>query len=253
MTYLLNLQRLTKYIGTDRTILFSDVRAEVIEGERIAVIGASGQGKSTLLRILSLLDGPDEGDIAWHGVSFCESDPRLWRMKITYVAQHPVMLPGSVEDNLKMVHFIHKVPYDKALAQRLLESTGLSMLDVQKRASDLSGGEKQRIALIRSLMLHPEVLLLDEVTASLDQTNASLVEQLLKDWSHKEGTTLIWVTHDLAQARSFSSTTWYMGNHTLLERQPTEQFFTRPNTESASRFITKSALDDKENSCLSSP
>ncbi|MFD2701926.1 ATP-binding cassette domain-containing protein [Paenibacillus shunpengii] len=252
MSHLLNLQRLTKYIGTTtQTMLFSGVEAQVEQGERIAVIGASGQGKSTLLRILSLLDSPDEGEMEWKGVSYRRCDPRVWRMKITYVAQHPVMLPGSVEDNLRMVHSLHKVPYDQALAQRLLERSGLSALDIQKRASDLSGGEKQRIALIRSMMLRPEALLLDEVTASLDPANADLVEQLLTEWSDQEGTTLIWVTHDLKQARSFSTTTWYMGSQTLLERQPTALFFSRPDTEAARRFITQSIESDKEEPCPS--
>lgn len=238
MSTLLTIDKLVKRIGlTEQRILFEHVNSEVDQGERIAILGASGQGKSTLLRILALLDIPDEGDLIWKGISYRDSDPRIWRTRMTYVAQQAVMLAGSVEDNLKTVHLLHRQPYDQDLARRLLTGMGLENLDIHKRAIDLSGGEKQRIALIRSMMLRPEVLLLDEVTASLDRTNARLVEEQLTRWSQQEGTSLVWVTHDQEQAQSFSTTTWFMGNQTLLERQPTAHFFDNPATDLARQFI----------------
>ena len=238
MSTLLTIDKLVKRIGlTEQRILFEHVNAEVDQGERIAILGASGQGKSTLLRILALLDIPDEGDLIWKGISYRDSDPRIWRTRMTYVAQQAVMLAGSVEDNLKTVHLLHRQPYDQDLARRLLTGMGLENLDIHKRAIDLSGGEKQRIALIRSMMLRPEVLLLDEVTASLDRTNARLVEEQLTRWSQQEGTSLVWVTHDQEQAQSFSTTTWFMGNQTLLERQPTAHFFDNPATDLVRQFI----------------
>ncbi|MGF9697439.1 MULTISPECIES: ABC transporter ATP-binding protein [Paenibacillus] len=254
MSNLVTIQHLTKYMGTtERRLLFEKVNAPIAEGERIAILGASGQGKSTLLRILSLLDVPDDGDILWKGTSYLDSDPRAWRMRMSYVAQQPVMLAGSVEDNLKTVHLLHRTPYDQKLALLLLAGMGLEGLDIHKRASDLSGGEKQRISLIRSMMLRPKVLLLDEVTASLDRTNARLVEQQLTEWSKQEGISLVWVTHDQEQARSFSTTTWFMGNQTLLERESTSLFFAHPNTELARQFILHPAPEaDKENPCPSS-
>ncbi|MCW3795210.1 ATP-binding cassette domain-containing protein [Paenibacillus sp. LS1] len=242
MSTLVAIDRLVKRIGiTEQHILFEHVNAAIDKGERIAILGASGQGKSTLLRILSLLDVPDEGDMLWKGTSYRDLDPRTWRMRMTYVAQQAIMLAGSVEDNLKTVHLLHRKPYDQDLARRLLAGMGLENLDLHKRAGDLSGGEKQRISLIRSMMLRPEVLLLDEVTASLDRTNARLVEEQLTHWSQQEGTSLVWVTHDQEQARSFSTTTWFMGNQTLLERKPTASFFNRPDTDLARQFIMQPA------------
>jgi putative ABC transport system ATP-binding protein len=238
LSTLVAIDSLVKRIGiTEQRTLFEHVNASIDKGERIAILGASGQGKSTLLRILSLLDVPDEGDMLWKGTSYRDSDPRTWRMRMTYVAQQAVMLAGSVEDNLKIVHLLHRQPYDQDLARHLLAGMGLKNLDLHKRASDLSGGEKQRVSLIRSMMLRPEVLLLDEVTASLDRTNARLVEEHLTHWSQQEGTSLVWVTHDQEQARSFSTTTWFMGNQTLLERKPTASFFNRPDTDLARQFI----------------
>ncbi|MOA37332.1 L-cystine import ATP-binding protein TcyN [compost metagenome] len=125
----------------------------------------------------------------------------------------------------------------------LLERLGLEYLDLTKNAADLSGGEKQRISLIRSLLLHPEVLLLDEVTASLDRGSKQRVEELLLEWHVQEGTTMIWVTHDLEQAKHISRTIWFMGEGTLLESCPTDVFFTHPSTETARCFIQGQAVE----------
>lgn len=224
--------------------LFSEISAELLEADRIALIGASGQGKSTLLRILALLDAPDEGDMLINGTSFKSMDSRLWRMKIGFVAQQAVMLPGSVEDNLRTVSRLHGRPYDHKLAQKLLEQLGLDSLDLGKKADECSGGEKQRISLIRSLLLRPEVLLLDEITASLDVSSTQMVEKLLARWHQDEGTSMIWVTHDLKQASRISSTTWFMGSGKL-EQHSSESFFAESAEELAKRFIrpTEGALN----------
>lgn len=221
----------------DKSPLFSGVNAEIAEPEMIALLGVSGQGKSTLLRILASLTRADEGEISLQGASQRQMDPRLWRMKVCYVAQQPVMLGGSIEHNLKTVSLLHRTPYDGKLAGRLMGELGLEHLEPGKNAQDLSGGEKQRVSLLRSLMLRPEVLLLDEITASLDRGSKEKVERTLQEWHRKEGTAMVWVTHDLEQARGISSTVWFMGEGTLLENCATERFFERPATELAQGYI----------------
>jgi len=216
--------------------LFSCLSAEISGRERIALIGASGQGKSTLLRILALLDTPDEGDLLLDGVSFKNTNPRLWRMAVTFVAQQAVMLPGSVEDNLRMVSRLQGNPYDSTLAEQLLEQLGLEYLDLGKQAADCSGGEKQRISLIRSLMLRPRILLLDEVTASLDINSTQKVEEMLLKWHLKEGTSLIWVTHDLEQARRISNRVWIMGGG-VMQDYGSDCFFDAPAAVLARKYI----------------
>ncbi|TDF99830.1 ABC transporter ATP-binding protein [Paenibacillus piri] len=218
-------------------MLFEGVTAAVTEPAVIAVLGVSGQGKSTLLRIIGLLDVPDEGTIRYRGKLAGDGPPHAWRMKVSYVAQHSVMLPGSVEDNLRKVSFLHRQPFDRKLAAELMDKTGLGGMDWSKRAADLSGGEKQRVALVRSLLLKPEVLLLDEITASLDLRSRQAVQELLTEWHRKEAGTLIWVTHDLEQARQTSSRVWFMAQHTLLEQSDSVSFFTRPGTAEAARFL----------------
>ncbi|GAA3407792.1 ATP-binding cassette domain-containing protein [Paenibacillus hodogayensis] len=217
--------------------LFAEVSAVIGQPERISVIGASGQGKSTLLRTLALLESPDQGDMIYEGVSYRKYDPRMWRKQICYVAQQAVMLPGSVEDNLRTASRLHGGSYDERLASRLLEEAMLAELDRNKPAGDLSGGEKQRIALIRSMLLRPSVLLLDEVTSALDRNSARAVEQLLLRWQAEEGGTMIWITHDLEQAERTSHRTWFMSGSTLLEDRQTAEFFRQPATEAGRQFI----------------
>lgn len=216
--------------------LFSHISAQLPEPDRIALIGASGQGKSTLLRILALLDSPDEGDLIVEGVSFKDINPRQWRMAVTYVAQQAVMLPGSVEDNLRLVSRLHGTPYDSILAAQLIEQLGLDYLDLGKKAADCSGGEKQRISLIRSLLLRPRILLLDEITASLDMNSSQKVEALLLNWHQKEGTSFVWVTHDLEQARRISSRTWILSQGSLQDHS-SDCLFKEPVAELARKYI----------------
>ncbi|MBW4080663.1 ATP-binding cassette domain-containing protein [Paenibacillus sp. S150] len=216
--------------------LFSDVAAEISVPDRIALIGASGQGKSTLLRILALLEAPDEGNLRFKGVTFKQMNPRHWRMAVSYVAQQAVMLPGSVEDNLRAASRLHELPYDPALAAQLLEQLGLDDLDLGKAAADCSGGEKQRIALIRTLLLRPSILLLDEITASLDIASTQKVEALLLKWHREEGASLIWITHDLQQASRFSSRTWVMGRGRL-EEHSSEAFYKEPEALLVDKYI----------------
>lgn len=238
MPKLLEFEQLKKsHANSSEALLFSHVSAALDHHDRVALLGISGQGKSTLLRILSLLDVADEGDIRLEGVSSTQTDPIAWRKNVCYVAQQAVMLPGSVQDNLQTVHHLHHIPYDAQLVSKLLTQLGLDTMDLHKNAADLSGGEKQRIALIRSLLLRPKILLLDEITASLDLSNAKRVEEMLKDWHRQEGTSMIWVTHQLEQAARISDYVWFMGNNTLLEKTATGQFFKQPETELARQFL----------------
>ncbi len=203
----------------------------------IHILGKSGQGKSTLLRILGLLTRPDSGTISLHGIASSKWNPEQWRCKVSYVAQHAIMLPGSVEDNLRTVSRLHDKPFDQARAQALMDRLGLEDVAWSKPASQLSGGQKQRVALIRSLLLRPEVLLLDEVTASLDSVSKQAVESLLNELSRTEGSTLIWVTHDLEQAHSIGQRIWFLANHRLLEDCDTARFFEHPVSDEAKHFL----------------
>lgn len=239
MTALFEMKGLTKNYWqteeqTDRTYLFSDLTATIESTERIVLLGKSGQGKSTLLRMLALLDSTDSGEMRLNGMQAHEIDTRVWRTKVTYVAQQAVMLPGTIEENLKTVSKLHNATFDDKLAQKLMKEVGLESIDWAKKATDLSGGEKQRVALVRSLLLAPTILLLDEVTASLDQQSKAYVENLLVKWSEVKKTSFLWVTHDMEQAKKVSERIWFMENGTLAMDCKTETFFENQNSFSSS-------------------
>ncbi|MEI4770394.1 ATP-binding cassette domain-containing protein [Psychrobacillus sp. FJAT-51614] len=230
MTTLFEIKNITKnYWGTNeekyRPYLFGNITAVLQKAERIALLGKSGQGKSTLLRTLALLEPLDNGVISFNGVSAKEMDTQHWRMNIAYVAQQSIMLPGTIEDNLQTVSKLHNRSFDEGLAKELMKDIGLEHLEWSKKAKDLSGGEKQRIALVRTLLLDPSILLLDEITSSLDQESKELVEQLLTKLHMEKGTSFIWVTHDLEQAKKISERVWYMEEGKLAIDSSTEIFF----------------------------
>ncbi|WP_391117085.1 ATP-binding cassette domain-containing protein [Psychrobacillus sp. L3] len=230
MTALLELKKVTKnYWDTNeknsRPFLFAHITATIQQPERIALLGKSGQGKSTLLRILAQLESIDSGEVRFNGLSTKDMDTRAWRMNISYVAQQSVMLPGTIMDNLTTVSNLHNRAFDESFARCLMKDVGLEHLEWEKQAIDLSGGEKQRVALVRSLLLRPSILLLDEITASLDPQSKEYVEQLLMKLHTEEGTSFIWVTHDAEQAKKISDRIWYMEDGELAIDSKTEQFF----------------------------
>ncbi|WP_433614624.1 ABC transporter ATP-binding protein [Paenibacillus cellulositrophicus] len=215
---ILSFTNLSKTISSvSNRIIFSQIAGTVPAGEKIVFVGPSGQGKSTLLRILGLLDEADSGEMLLLGKPLHEWNPQAWRMNVCYVSQTPVMLEGSIEDNLRTVSRLHHTEYDPAYADHLMSSVGLGDMDLSKEASTLSGGEKQRVALVRSLLLRPKLLLLDEITSSLDDVSKYAVERLITDINRQEGTGYVWISHDRDQAARIGERVWSLSNGTLSE------------------------------------
>jgi putative ABC transport system ATP-binding protein len=192
------------------TTLLAATDFSLVAGERIAVTGPSGAGKSVFLRALALLDPLDAGRIAWHGQPVERRAIPRYRKSVAYVRQRPAVLDGTVEDNLRYPFSLHAydgLRFDRARAARLAERAGRASDFLDKRASELSGGEAQIAALIRVLQLEPEALLLDEPTASLDPQTVHAIEALVADWFHARPAerASIWVSHDPAQAGRVSA------------------------------------------------
>ncbi|MGC4376354.1 ATP-binding cassette domain-containing protein [Fictibacillus sp. Mic-4] len=234
---ILHVERLSKCASANESII-SDVTVSVEEPSIIHILGGSGAGKSTFLRILGLLDHPDRGQIYYRGKQAKEWLAAEWRRHVAYCAQLPVMLPGTVEDNLRIVSRLHHLSFDPNEVKHLLELVGLSYLDWNKPAFALSGGEKQRVALVRTILMRPEILLVDEVTSSLDINSCQMVENFIKRFHQEEGGTVIWVTHDLEQAKNIGHRVWFFANGRLLENICTPSFFHHPKTEEAKSFIS---------------
>jgi putative ABC transport system ATP-binding protein len=159
-----------------------------------ALLGPSGSGKSTLLRLLNRLADPDAGVVRFHGTDVRELDPLELRRRVGLVPQLPAPVPGSVADNIGFGPSLDGRDVDPEAPVRL---AGLDPSFLDRDASRLSVGEQQRVMLARALALEPEVLLLDEPTASLDAAATEAVESALRDL---HGVSLILVTHDPGQA-----------------------------------------------------
>lgn len=169
-----------------------------------ALIGPSGAGKTSLLRLLNRLDDPVSGTIELHGRPLSDYRIRELRRRVGFVFQAPVMFTGTVRDNLWAAHGLAKAevaPVDEKRVGELLGLAGLDLSYADRQAADLSGGEKYRVSIARALTTDPEVLLLDEPTAALDPEIAERLMHTLAHLRESTGITMIMVTHRVREAR----------------------------------------------------
>ena len=184
--------------------LFQNMSSVVFPRDRIALLGKSGQGKSTFLRCLSILDTFDNGSVVLDGAPYKQVPLQKWRTSIVYVAQQSTMLPGTIEDNLKTVSRIHNRPFEEELAKDWMKELGLDELGWNKDASLLSGGEKQRLAIARTLGTNPKIICFDEPTSALDPKLVKQVFSIIKKLA-KQGKAILIVSHDIKFANEISN------------------------------------------------
>ena len=193
---LLELKNVSKIYGDLKAL--NDVSIKVEKGEWVAIMGPSGSGKSTMMNIIGCMDKPSLGEVLLDGVDISKEPQKkltdIRRDKIGLIFQqfHMVTYLTAVE-NVMVSQYYHSMP-DEEEALEALERVGLR--DRAKHLpSQLSGGEQQRVCVARALINHPELILADEPTGNLDETNENIVLDLFRQL-HNEGTTLIVVTHD---------------------------------------------------------
>lgn len=226
-------------------------RLDIGRGEVLAVLGPSGSGKSTLLRLLNFLEQPSGGTLIFDGQMVDDRLPLDQRRRVTTVFQRPALLRRSVADNIGYGLKLRgeKLPPDELAAW--LDRLGLAHL-ARQRADKLSAGEAQRVALARALVLRPDVLLLDEPSANLDPYNIGLIERLVAeahrgddhrgdghrgDGHVETGMTVVWVTHDIFQARRVAGRVAFLLGGRLVELADVATFFTAPKTPQAAAFL----------------
>ncbi len=197
----IELQGITKSYGPGgQTRVLSGVSLTVSDGDCVAIVGPSGSGKSTLLNIMGTLDTPDSGSIQIDGTDPSgQSDAQLAKLrneKIGFVFQQHHLLPQcSVLENVLIPAAVHKDGASaETRARELLERVGLAER-ITHRPGQLSGGECQRVAVVRALINGPGILLADEPTGSLDREGADALGELLVDLNREQGVTLVVVTH----------------------------------------------------------
>jgi tungstate transport system ATP-binding protein len=197
---------------------------ELAAGPSTIILGANGAGKSVLMRLMHGLLPPSAGTITW------SSNGRQ-----AMVFQRPVMLRRSALDNVIYALRVAGVAAAERPAMDALKEVGLAEL-AHRPARVLSGGEQQRLALARAWALHPEVLFLDEPTASLDPSAAREIENIIRAFD-AAGTKIVMATHNLGQARRLADEVIYLHQGRVLERTPVAEFFSKPATAEAAAFI----------------
>lgn len=185
-------------------IILENVELAVQSGDYLAIVGPSGSGKSTLLRLAAHLVSPTSGCIRFHGQDLADLEPTTLRMKVGYCFQKPHLFGHTVMENLAFPYEIRRMAPDRARMADLFRQFNLDEAMLASPILHLSGGEQQRIALVRSLLFLPEILLLDEVTAALDRDNTRKVADAVRSLN-QAGLTVLWVTHQPDQIRADAS------------------------------------------------
>ncbi|PXY16694.1 ABC transporter ATP-binding protein [Prauserella flavalba] len=200
------------------TRLLDAVSAHLPVGHCTAVVGPSGAGKSTLLRLLNRLDDPGSGQILLDGIPISDLDVLDLRRRVGLVAQQPVLLTDRVAGDLRLGQ---PTLGDHRMCE-LLERVGLPAGFAQRRTSELSGGEAQRVCLARALAVEPEVLLLDEPTSGLDGVSSGVIVEAARDHVAAGGTVVL-VSHDLAVVRGIADTVLVLEHgHLIAHGHPDE-------------------------------
>jgi putative ABC transport system ATP-binding protein len=186
--------------------LVSAACLELRRGERVAITGPSGAGKTVLLRAIAKLDPVDEGIIHLRGRAIPHEAIPAYRSEVVYLHQRPALLDGRVIMNLELPYSldVHRTKrFDRNRIVDLLAGLGRDATFLDKSSRNLSGGETQIVALLRAIQLDPAILLLDEPTASLDHGSVRAIESLVGRWleDDSQDRAIVWISHDLEQAR----------------------------------------------------
>ena len=207
---LLSARGLGRRGATEADWLFRDISFEISPGDRLALVGPTGSGKSLVLRALALLDPLDEGEVHWRGRPISNPEVPEFRSQSIYLQQRSPVVEGTVEENLRIPYQLDlrqnlALPLDKATT--LLERLGKDDSFLTTQTANLSGGERQIVALLRALLTDPTVLLLDEPSAALDPTATMALESLVESWFSEapRQRAYVWVSHDPAQASRVGS------------------------------------------------
>ncbi len=237
---LLDIRHLKKTYDGSHFVL-NDISMQVKKGEVVVILGASGCGKSTFLRCINGLESIQSGEILLNGTLLNHKKAK-WsaiRQRIGMVFQSYDLFPHmSVMDNILLGPLKVQKREKKevvAQAQKLLERVGLAQ-KMYASPKELSGGQKQRVAIVRALCMNPEIMLFDEVTASLDPEMVKEVLEVILELA-KEGMTMLIVTHEMRFAKKVADRICFFDEGKLAEESSPEVFFTNPTTQRAKRFL----------------
>ncbi|ALX49084.1 phosphate ABC transporter ATP-binding protein [Lentibacillus amyloliquefaciens] len=222
--------------STDDVHILKNITGKVIEGNITTVVGPSGAGKTTLFRLCNGLQSPDSGNITIQGKAIDNYEPVKLRRKVGIALQSATMISGSVRENLELPLKLRGETLSEERANELLSLVGLNDISMDKKTKDLSGGQQQKLSIARTLVNQPDILLLDEITSSLDSVSRQDIEELIRRINRDYGTTILWITHSLQQAMEIGDDTWVMMDGELAESGKSS-FLKKPQNEQVKQFV----------------
>ena len=237
----IELVHLQKQFG-ENTVL-RDINLSVSKGEVLSIIGASGSGKSTMLRCINLLETPTSGQILYHGKDITGHDMNLsqYRAKVGMVFQSFNLFNNMTALNNCITGQVSVLKRSReeaeTIAMKYLERVGMAPY-INARPSQLSGGQKQRVAIARALAMEPEALLFDEPTSALDPQMVAEVLDVMRSLA-EDGLTMIVVTHEMAFARDVSSNVVFMSGGVICEEGKPHDIFENPQNPQTREFLTR--------------
>jgi ABC-type Fe3+/spermidine/putrescine transport system ATPase subunit len=232
-----NIISLNKTYPRRPTPLLKDFSLSVQDGEMVALLGPSGSGKTTLLKLITGIERPDSGDIQFDGASILNVDPN--KRGAVLMFQKSYLFPFlTVEDNIGFGLKVQGASPQtiRAEVKHMLNLIGLPGIE-RRRPGQLSGGEGQRVALVRALVTNPKLLLLDEPLSSLDTEVRMNLHEVIRNIQRELGVTTIFVTHDLGEAMAMSDRMALLLNGEIVALDKPEDLFHRPRSLAAARFM----------------
>jgi tungstate transport system ATP-binding protein len=233
---LFRIENLSKSFGNKKVL--QNITLKIFRGEIFAFMGPSGVGKTTMLRILNLLEMPTSGKLIFNGIDNAILQKNNVMRRMSMLFQRPAIFNTSVFNNVAYGLMIRRLG-KKTIEKRVVDAlalVGLAGCEKQK-ALTLSGGEAQRMAFARAIVFKPDVLLLDEPTANLDPANVAKIEDIIIKIRSELGTTIIMASHNIYQVRRIADRVGILLNGELIEVNTKMQIFTHPNDARSCAFI----------------
>ncbi len=222
--------------AVDDTPILTDITGSFPDGKITTLVGPSGSGKTTVLKLCNGLVSPTSGDIYIDGRPIASYEPTALRRHIGIALQYAPFIDGTVYDNLALPYRLRGQSFPEQNAIEYLEKVGLDKSLLYRDGNELSGGQRQKVSIARTLINHPKVLLLDEITSALDPTSVREIEELIMNINKTYCVTIVWITHDISQAMKIGEYTWVLKEGQLVEEGEIE-ILQRPTNEFIRRFV----------------